>query len=159
MMSDHSGVLADELFAAIGLLRRHTRRTVGRPWPQTPLTGSQVELVRLLRRRPGVSVAEAAADMGLAANSVSTLVRQLTDAGLLERVADEGDRRVARLMLTDTARTQVERWRDRRSALVAQALDGLDAAERDAIERALPAIARLAMALHPDTAPTPERVE
>jgi DNA-binding MarR family transcriptional regulator len=142
----------EQLFAAIGLLRRHTRRRVGRPWPETPLTGSQVELVRLLRRRPGTSVAEAAAALGLAANTVSTLVRQLTDAGLIERVRDESDRRVARLALTDEARAQVERWRDRRNVQVAAAFDALSAEDREAIESAIPAITRLAGALHPDRA-------
>ena len=148
---------AEQLFAAIGLLRRHTRRRVGRPWPETPLTGSQVELVRLLRRRPGTSVAEAAAALGLAANTVSTLVRQLTDAGLVERVRDESDRRVARLALTDEARSQVERWRDRRNIEVAAAFDGLSAEDRKAIETAIPAITRLAGALHPDQAGPSDR--
>ncbi|QSE82448.1 MarR family winged helix-turn-helix transcriptional regulator [Rhodococcus koreensis] len=150
---DHSGLApAEQLFAAIGLFRRHTRRRVGRPWPETPLTGSQVELVRLLRRRPGTSVAEAAAALGLAANTVSTLVRQLTDAGLIERVRDESDRRVARLALTGAARSQVERWRDRRNLEVAAAFDGLSAEDRAAIESAIPALIRLAGALHPDRA-------
>nr|WP_232320542.1 MarR family transcriptional regulator [Rhodococcus sp. WMMA185] len=45
-----------------------------------------MELARLLRRRPGISVADAAAGLGLAANTVSTLARQIVDAGLVERV-------------------------------------------------------------------------
>ena len=106
--------------------------------------------MRLLRRRPGTSVADAAAALGLAANTVSTLVRQLTDAGLIERVRDESDRRVARLALTDAARSQVERWRDRRNLAVAAAFDGLSAEDRAAIESAIPALTRLAGALHPD---------
>lgn len=97
-------------------------------------------------------MAEAAAALGLAANTVSTLVRQLTDAGLVERVRDESDRRVARLALTDDARAQVERWRDRRNIEVAAAFDGLSAEDRHAIESAVPAITRLAGALHPDQA-------
>ncbi|WP_072687042.1 MarR family winged helix-turn-helix transcriptional regulator [Rhodococcus marinonascens] len=148
---DHAEVPpAEQLFDAIGLLRRHTRRRVGRPWPETPLTGSQVELVRLLRRRSGTSVAEAAAALGLAANTVSTLVRQLIDAGLVERVRDESDRRIARLALTGTARSQVERWRDRRNVEVEAAFGSLSPEDRVVIESAIPAIIRLAGALHPD---------
>lgn len=144
-----SEVLAEELMAATGLLRRHLRRSVGRPFPLSALTDSQGELIRLVRRNPGISVAEAAAELGLAANTVSTLVGQLTERGLLQRTPDESDRRVARLTLTDPAREQVEAWRDRRTALVTQALDDLTAADRDALRAALPVLGALAERLHP----------
>jgi DNA-binding MarR family transcriptional regulator len=115
------------------------------------LSNAQVELVRLVRRRPGVSVAEAATELGLAANTVSTLVRQLTDAGLLRRVADADDRRVARLRLTAPAQRRVEQWRDRRAGLVAEAIAGLPAADRRALARAVPVIAQLAAVLQAET--------
>lgn len=92
-------------------------------------------------------MAEAAGRLGVAANTVSTLVRQLVDAGVIERVADEADRRVARLVLADEARARVEVWRDRRSVIVGQALSTLTAEDRASIEAALPALSRLASAL------------
>jgi DNA-binding MarR family transcriptional regulator len=144
-------VVAEDLFDAIGLLRRRARRVVGRPWPMETLSNAQVELVRLVRRRPGVSVAEAATDLGLAANTVSTLVRQLTDVGLLRRLADPDDRRVARLWLTAPAQRRVEQWRDRRTGLVAEAIAGLPAADRRALSRAVPVIAQLAAMLQAET--------
>ena len=45
-------------------------------------------------------MADAAAELGVAPNTVSTLVRQLADAGVLERVRDSADGRVVRLRLT-----------------------------------------------------------
>jgi DNA-binding MarR family transcriptional regulator len=143
--------LAEELFDAVGLLRRLARRVVGRPWPMETLSNAQVELVRLVRRRPAISVAEAAAELGLAANTVSTLVRQLTDAGLLRRLADTDDRRVARLRLTAPAQRRVEQWRDRRTGLVAEAIANLPAADRRALARAVPVIAQLAVLLQAET--------
>ncbi|MER7247030.1 MarR family transcriptional regulator [Kribbella sp. NPDC000426] len=142
--------LAEDLLAAIGLVRRRLRRTAGRPLALSTLTGSQAELVRLVRRNPGISVAEAAAELGLVANTVSTLVGQLTERGMLLRAPDETDRRVARLTLTEPAREQVEAWRDRRAALVTEALDGLAGEDRDAIRAALPVLAVLAERLHPN---------
>jgi DNA-binding MarR family transcriptional regulator len=139
--------LAEELLAAIGLVRRHLRRSVGRPFS---LSDSQAELIRTVRRNPGISVAEAAAELGLVSNTVSTLVGQLTERGLLQRTPDESDRRVARLTLTEPAREQVEAWRDRRGALVTRALDGLEPTERDALRAALPVLAVLADRLHPE---------
>jgi DNA-binding MarR family transcriptional regulator len=143
-------VLAEELLAAIGLVRRHLRRSVGRPFPLSALTDSQAELVRTVRRNPGISVAEAAAELGLVANTVSTLVGQLTDRGLLQRTPDENDRRIARLSLTEPAREQVEAWRDRRTAFVSQALDNLSPDERDALHAAVPVLGALAERLHPE---------
>jgi DNA-binding MarR family transcriptional regulator len=136
--------LVDDLFAAIGLLRRLARRRVGQPYPQRTLAESHRELLRFVRRNPECSVAEAAAELGLAANTVSTLVRQLTDMGLLIRTADPTDRRVARLGLTDAARLQVAEWRRRRAVLAAQALQNLGPDERSALVGAIPVMAQLA---------------
>jgi DNA-binding MarR family transcriptional regulator len=142
--------LAGDLLAAVGLMRRHVRRLAGRPWPLSPMTASQSELVRLVRFNPGVSVAEAANELGLAPNTVSTLVGQLTELGLLRRAPDRHDRRIARLSLTAPAQRQVDAWRDRRAALVTQVLDRLDPAELDALRAALPALNAVAEQLRPD---------
>ena len=141
--------LAEELFAAVGQLRRHGRRLGGGPWPAAALSGAQLELVRLVRRRPGLSVAEAATELALAPNTVSTLVSQLVEAQVLTRDPDRHDRRVARLTLTEPARERVERWRDRRGAATARAIADLGPSERAALELAVPVIARLAAAIGP----------
>ncbi|HEY5484799.1 MAG TPA: MarR family transcriptional regulator [Propionibacteriaceae bacterium] len=141
--------LADDLFTAVGQLRRHGRRLGGGPFPAGALSGAQVELVRLVRRRPGLSVAEAAAELALAPNTVSTLVGQLAEVDVLTRVADPRDRRVARLALTTPAKERIERWRDQRAAVTAGAIADLGLSERAALERAVPIIARLAAALGP----------
>jgi DNA-binding MarR family transcriptional regulator len=142
--------LATDLLAALGMVRRHVRRVAGRPWPLSPLTGAQSELLRLVRLIPGISVAEAANELGLAPNTVSTLVGQLTELGLLSRSPDPRDRRVARLTLTAPAQRQVEAWRDRRAALVTQVLDRLHPADLDALRAALPALGAIAEQLRPD---------
>ena len=141
--------LADDLFAAVGQLRRQGRRLGGGPLPAETLSGAQVELVRLVRRRPGVSVAEAAADLALAPNTVSTLVGQLVGADVLARVSDPQDRRVARLTLTTPVRERVERWRDQRALAAAGAIADLEASQRAELERVVPIIARIAAALGP----------
>ncbi len=152
-----SEALAEALLATLGLMRRHVRRLAGQPWPQSPMTGSQSELIRLVRRNPGISVAEAAAELGLAANTVSTLVGQLTELGLLRRSPDERDRRVARLGLTPSAQRRVEAWRDRRIALVSQVLDRLDGADVAALRAALPTLDAVADRLRPaETEPEPD---
>jgi DNA-binding MarR family transcriptional regulator len=96
-----------------------------------------------VRHQPGVSVTAAAAELRLAANTVSTLVGQLSEAGLLLREPDPADRRVARLRLTDHARTEVRRWRDRQAQRVAGALARLPDDQVKALAAALPALAAL----------------
>ena len=94
-------------------------------------------------------MAEAAAELALAPNTVSTLVGQLAGADVLARVSDPRDGRVARLALTTPVRERVERWRDQRALAAAGAIADLDASERADLERAVPIIARLAAALGP----------
>jgi DNA-binding MarR family transcriptional regulator len=143
--------LAEQLVANLGAVRRQLQRVVGRPWPTARLSGAQIELVRLVRREPGIPVSAAADRLGLAANTVSTLVRQLTDAGLLRRQLSPDDRRVAQLRVTAAAKRRIEGWRDARAELTAAALARLPAADRRAIEDALPALGRLAAELQTRT--------
>jgi len=136
--------LADDLYDVIGLLRRRSRRLVGAPLPELALSGAQLELMRVVRRNPGITVAESARVLGLAANTVSTLVGQLLAFEVLVRERDASDRRVARLDLTPSARAGLEQWRDRRAQATAVALEGLPADERARLAGALPTIARIA---------------
>lgn len=146
-MTDTPPALAEALFDAVGLLRRRSRRFVGTPFPELGLSGAQIELVRAVRRNPGLSVAEAAEMLGLAPNTVSTLVGQLVGAGVMSRGRDGTDRRVARLTLTPAADAQVRAWRDRRGQATNVALQRLSPEEHAALARALPVIERLADAL------------
>ena len=111
------------------------------------LSDAQRELVSLVRRRPGLRVGEAAADLQLAPNTVSTLVTGLCSTGWLQRTADVADARSARLELTDGAAAKISRWRDRRQSLAEAALQRLTHTERRDIAAALPALQRLLVAV------------
>ena len=136
-----------DLMRILGQLRRSVRRRVRQDWPHAPLPETHLELLRLVGERPGLRVQEAAGALRLAPNTVSTLVNKLVAAGLLERSRDRRDGRAARLHLTRAAVRRMAAWRDRRQALVAQAMGTLAPADRAAIAGALPALRRLADAL------------
>jgi DNA-binding MarR family transcriptional regulator len=136
--------LAAGILGSIGSLRRSIRRAEGRPAELESLTDAQRELARLIVRVPGLSVAEAARELRLAPNTVSTLVRQLTAAGLLVRSADADDRRIARLALVPSLRDTVAAWRDRRAVVLARAIERLPASERRRLEALEPILRRLA---------------
>ncbi|WP_285480297.1 MarR family winged helix-turn-helix transcriptional regulator [Amycolatopsis sp. NBRC 101858] len=135
--------LADRLLGAVQGIRRVVRRRTRAEVPGFPLPGAQVEVLRVVADHPGIGVAAAARELHLAANSVSTLVNQLVDAGLLRREADPADRRAARLEITDAARERMASLRRARTGLVAEALTGLSEEDTAAIEQALPALEKL----------------
>jgi DNA-binding MarR family transcriptional regulator len=120
--SDELQQKADELLGVMASLRRSGGLLARRPVELSSLTGSQIDLVRVILRRPGVSVNQAAEELRLAPNTVSTLVRQLSEQRLLVRRADPADRRVARLDLTPGMRRKVAAFRDRRVASLVGAI-------------------------------------
>jgi DNA-binding MarR family transcriptional regulator len=136
--------VADGLLAALAAIRRAGRRYSTRPVELSSLTGAQLELARLVRRRPGSSIASAAEELRLAPNTVSTLVGELTAAGLLLRRVDPADRRVASLELSASLGRKIDAWRDRRATALGEAIRRLPDDERQRIELALPVLARIA---------------
>ncbi|MET8907437.1 MarR family transcriptional regulator [Micromonospora sp. NPDC004551] len=133
--------------AVVGELHRLLRRKVVARANRDALPEAQVELLHLVRAEPGISGKEVARRLGTAPNTVSTLVHDLTAAGLLARDRDPADRRVVRLTLTDAARTRMDDHAAHRSALLTEALDSLDPPARDAILDAAPHLDALLDAL------------
>lgn len=115
----------NELPRVVGRFRRQLRRSAAQGFDSARLTESQSELLWLVGRRPGISVSAAAAELGLVANTASTLVSKLVDRGLLIRTADETDRRVGQLRLAATAQQVVDTSRAARRALLADVLNDL----------------------------------
>jgi DNA-binding MarR family transcriptional regulator len=136
--------LAGSLSASVAALTRALRRRLRADLVEAPLRGSQAELLRLVYGSPGIGVSAAARALTLADNSVSTLVNQLTTAGLLIREPDPADRRAARLRTTETANKRLRAWERRRAELVTGILAELTAADRAALSAAAPALRRLA---------------
>jgi DNA-binding MarR family transcriptional regulator len=136
--------LANTLAGVQRLIRRRLRSGVTGP----RLRGAEVDLLRLVASQPGIGVSEAAKELYLAGNSVSTLVNQLARDGFLVRETDPADRRAARLMPTPAARARLRDWQERRAALVRRQVDRLDETDRAALEAALPALRNLAAHLH-----------
>ncbi|GAA4699250.1 MarR family winged helix-turn-helix transcriptional regulator [Phytohabitans rumicis] len=135
---------AEELSFVLGRFHQVLRRAAVHRAGREMLPNAQVELLRLVEQRPGVSVKEAAEALRMAANTVSTLVGDLVDAGLLARTRAPEDRRSVRLDLTEAARERLAAYATHRRALVADALAQLDADARRDLARATPHLRRLA---------------
>jgi DNA-binding MarR family transcriptional regulator len=132
--------LADDLMSVNAALRRVVRRHLRSDLPGPHLRGAHVEVLRVVKQRPGIGVAAAAHQLGLVANTVSTVVNQLTADGMLRRETDPDDRRAVRLHLTDIAAQRLDAWRQARTELVAGAVSALSSQDRHAVADALPAL-------------------
>jgi DNA-binding MarR family transcriptional regulator len=135
---------AADLLTALSAVRRTARQAVRRAWRDKPLPTSQSELLRLVADRPGIAVAEAARELRLAPNTVSTLVGRLAGQDLLDRERAVADARSVRLRVTPEARQRITDWRDLRADLTQQAMAQLTAEDRRAMAQAVPALLRLA---------------
>lgn len=139
-------MLAAELFGVVGRFRRQLRRSTKTGFDTegpAGLTQSQAELLRLVGRRPQISVREAATELALAPNSASTLVSKLVADGLMIRAVDPDDRRVGRLQLTESAQRVADESRESRRATLAAVLDRLDADDRADLARGLEVLSRM----------------
>jgi DNA-binding MarR family transcriptional regulator len=132
------------LLSRIGRGLRYRTRTAREA---LDVTQSESDLLKLLERRPGIRVYEAALELGVASNSVSTLVKQLNRVGLLERTADPLDGRAACLRLTPMAMEWVLQVGNAREEAIDRALLSLDDSDREVIEAAIPALKRFAKAI------------
>lgn len=127
----------NEVSGVVGRFRRQLRRSSGPGFDSACVTESQSELLWLVARQPGISVSAAAAELGLVANTASTLVSKLVGKGLLVRTADRTDRRVGQLRLAATAQQVVDKSRAARRAMLAGILDELGDDQIDDLAKGL----------------------
>jgi DNA-binding MarR family transcriptional regulator len=136
--------VAAEFLAALSAVRRTARRATRKTWSAEPLPAAQGELLRLVMAQPGISVAEAAGELRLAPNTVSTLVGRLADQDLLTRHRGLSDGRSVFLTVTAKAQQRIAGYRDLRAELTQEAMAHLSPADVRALANAVPAMLRLA---------------
>ncbi len=104
---------------------------------------AQVELLQTLAEQAPTRISELADRLHLANSTVSGLVAQMMEGGLVQRETDRADRRAAVVTLTPAGRAQLAEWEQAHEARLGRAFARLSAADRHAIGAALPALARL----------------
>jgi DNA-binding MarR family transcriptional regulator len=135
--------LVDTLLPTLGAVRRTLRRVGGSAFSDDALTAAQREVVLLVGRQPGRPVSDVARELGLAANTVSTIVSRLVALGLVVRTTDSDDRRVGRLSLSPGAQARADVARRARREVLTEALDALDPAQVEQIRAGVAALAAL----------------
>jgi DNA-binding MarR family transcriptional regulator len=132
-------VVADDLRPVLLRLTRELRKES----EQLGVTVRQATLLWLVKRSPGLSLAELAAEEGISPPALSGHVDRLERAGLIERVRSSQDRRRVGLALTDEGVKLLRRIRARRTTWLAERLTELDQTQLEAVATAVPALRRL----------------
>jgi DNA-binding MarR family transcriptional regulator len=141
--SSERGGSAHALTDVVARLRRVLRASIRADYPWESLPMAQVELLQSLAETAPARVGDLAARLRLAPSTVSGLISQMINSGLIERGTDPSDRRAAVVDLSDLGRVQLTDWNAAHQRRIAAALADLEPAERAAIDAALPALTHL----------------
>jgi DNA-binding MarR family transcriptional regulator len=133
---------ASRLRVAIARLSRRLRTTAA--GSAAGLTPTRISVLLTIVREGPIRVSALAELESLNPTMLSRVIADLSDAGLVARTSDDGDRRAAWVQATDDGRGLAERMRRERTDAVNDAMDGLSAADRRLLEKALPALEHLA---------------
>ena len=131
--------VAAELRPVLLRLARELRKET----EQLGITARQATLLWLVKRNPGLSLAELAAEEGISPPAMSGHVDRLERIGLIERLRSSEDRRRVGLRLTDDGLKLMRRIRARRTTWLADRLGALDDSDLEAVAAAVPALSRL----------------
>lgn len=122
------------------------RRAFDRRAAALGVTRAQWRVLARLGRKDGLRQIELADALDLEPITLCRMIDRLQDAGLVERRADESDRRAWRIHLTPEALPLLDNLRALGEAFLAEALDGVDEAEQarvlSALERVRSNVAR-----------------
>jgi DNA-binding MarR family transcriptional regulator len=130
------------LRAVIGRLSRRLRPTAAAV--AAGLTPTKISILLTVVREGPIRLSDLSDSEGVNPTQLSRTVAHLLDAGLIERAADEGDRRAAWVKPTPTGKRLAERIRRERTDALKLALGDLEPQERDQILGALDALEHLA---------------
>jgi MarR family transcriptional regulator for hemolysin len=121
----------------IGRANRAFGRVVDGPLREIGFAMSQVPVLVTLKKAGALSQAELARLLEVEQSSMAQLLNRMERDGLVERIADPGDRRSRLISLTDTAIQQLPRGKTVMEGASRRALTGFTKEEKDQLEMLL----------------------
>jgi len=147
MHTDPFENLRPEIRAALETQRAifHAMTTSAPDWLELDLSTGQLKTLMTLSTRGGMTVSEIADALRVGKPAASTLVDRLVRQGYAERSEDQSDRRRTIVVLSDAGAALAERLRQGGgSRLMIRWLEGMTAADLDALIQGLRALAAIA---------------
>ena len=143
--SAHDGAAGEltevELAARLRLLVMRLHRRL-RAEAGDELTPSQTAALVSVQRYGPLTLGRLAELERVTPPSITRIVAALESEGLVRRETDPGDRRVARVSITEPGDALLQRSRTRKTAFIAERLAGLGDADLRAVRDALPVLER-----------------
>jgi DNA-binding MarR family transcriptional regulator len=99
--------VAAEIDRDLRAIRQVLRQPVEAEIARGKLTGPQQSAMRVLVASGGMSLKDLSKELGLAHSTVSGIVDRLEKQGMVERQADQADRRVSKIVPSDVVREWV----------------------------------------------------
>lgn len=96
-------------------------------------TGPQWRTLKLLERHEGLNQGQLAELLEVEPITCCRMIDRLEESGFVERRRDPSDRRAWKIYLTDKARPALTELKTIATEMIEDALDGLDAGQRDAL--------------------------
>ncbi len=93
----------DQIGPRVMELSKYLRKTFNAAVAEQGLFSGQQDVLLLLSREPGMTLAQLSRALGVASATASVSVKRMEKAGFIEKRADEHDARIMRLYLTPEA--------------------------------------------------------
>ena len=130
--------LASRLRLDISRLARRLRQEAG-----AELSPSQTAALATIERHGPLTPSELAERERVQRPTVTRVLARLEVAGLVERAADPQDRRCSLVSISPAGSALMDAVRDRKNAYLGRRIAALDAADREALERAAAILERM----------------
>lgn len=124
----------------VGRLNRRLRLQPG----TDRLTSTQLATLATIEQRAPLRIGDLAAAEGISGATMTRVVADLTDLGLIERRLDPDDGRACQVLLSQHGKTEVDRLRAQRTGYLATRLDACTPEQRAVLAAALPVLELLA---------------
>ncbi|WP_234904279.1 MarR family winged helix-turn-helix transcriptional regulator [Mycolicibacterium frederiksbergense] len=129
---DNTAALGADLLAVVARINRLANQRI-----ELPLPFAQARLLSTIEDQGQTRISDLAALDHCSQPTMTTQVRRLEDAGLVQRAEDPGDARAVLIGITEEGRQILSRVRADRSAAINPYLEHLDDAERTALVDAI----------------------
>lgn len=115
--------------------------------PTAILPVAQADILQRLASSGSTRISDLASRSRLAVNTVSTLISQLEEGGLVSREKDATDRRVVLIAVTAKGRRRLDEWLAMTEELLGSAIDHLSAGSQRQLRDSMPVLLELADAI------------